>query len=355
MKPAKSKKRFLCIRLLEQPHRVDGEPNEADRIAAREALQKLAAWCEQFSPVVAADESETCDTLLLEVTGLARLFGGEGALARQITRKFRRRGLAVQVAVADTLGGAWALAHFARPLSGGRRRRAVADLPTESPASTAGLPQVSGISSKTKRRWTVPFVIPPGQMVAVLNALPVAALRLPAETTELLTGLGLHTIAQVAALPRDQLSARFGAMLLKRIDQVTGARSEVIEAQHPLAEVTAEYHLEYATDRRDSIRRILELLLRQVCQQLAQRGQGALKVACRLNVQSGDPIWLSLGLYRPSAQPRHLIGLADLQLERVALREPITGVQTIATLTAPLEVRQQELFAAEKGDRPEWH
>ena len=63
------------------------------RTPVREALLRLAEWCERFSPGVGLEDSEKPQGLLLDVTGLGPLFGGEGCLARQVVRKFRRRGL----------------------------------------------------------------------------------------------------------------------------------------------------------------------------------------------------------------------------------------------------------------------
>ena len=83
-----------------------------DPAADRAALEKLAAWCGRFSPLVGLDDSAAPDSLLLDVTGLAHLFGGEGSLAKRVVRDFAHRGLAVRVAVADTIGAAWAVSHF---------------------------------------------------------------------------------------------------------------------------------------------------------------------------------------------------------------------------------------------------
>jgi protein ImuB len=78
----------------------------------REALEELAVSCGRFSPLVGLDDSPAPDSLLLDLTGLAHLFGGEAALAARIVHDFAQRGLAVDVAIADTLGAAWAAAHF---------------------------------------------------------------------------------------------------------------------------------------------------------------------------------------------------------------------------------------------------
>jgi hypothetical protein len=123
MKVCKSVRRLLCVWLPDGPHNGpqggDGRPEKPAAIAAdhgslekREALKKLALWCERFSPTVALDESEAFDTLLLDITGLAHLFGGEAALADHVVREFDGHGFSVRVAVADTIGAAWAHAHF---------------------------------------------------------------------------------------------------------------------------------------------------------------------------------------------------------------------------------------------------
>ncbi len=173
-----------------------------------------------------------------------------------------------------------------------------------------------------------------------LSPLPIAALRVPADTVELLASLGIHTIAQLAMLPRDQLSSRFGPELLLRLDQATGACDEALVACQQTPAAIAERLLEYPLWRRDGIRQVLQELIRQVCGQVADRGQGILQLNCRLEVQAGSAVQIPVGLYQPSAQADHLLGLVDLQLERLRLREPVIALQVTATATDRLEVRQ---------------
>src|SRR5689334_12882433 len=58
----------------------------------RKALEALAAWCDQFSPTVGLEESDSPESLLLDITGLAPLFHGEEALAELVVQQFERRG-----------------------------------------------------------------------------------------------------------------------------------------------------------------------------------------------------------------------------------------------------------------------
>ena len=49
-------------------------------------MEKLADWCGRFSPVVGIEEAAAPESLLLDITGLDALFGGEAQLAGEILR-----------------------------------------------------------------------------------------------------------------------------------------------------------------------------------------------------------------------------------------------------------------------------
>jgi len=71
-------------------------------------LQSLVEHCGRFSPIVGPEPTDD-QSLLLDITGLAHLFGGEAAMAEAIVRDFSQLGLSIRVAVADTIGAAWAI------------------------------------------------------------------------------------------------------------------------------------------------------------------------------------------------------------------------------------------------------
>src|SRR6267378_2484973 len=74
------------------------------------ALRRLAEWCGRYSPWTAPDGA---DGVRIEITGSAHLWGGERALAADLTARLDRRGVASRIAIADTLGAAWAIGRFA--------------------------------------------------------------------------------------------------------------------------------------------------------------------------------------------------------------------------------------------------
>ncbi|MGF1611275.1 MAG: DNA polymerase Y family protein, partial [Kiloniellales bacterium] len=87
---------------------------EAEPEADLRALARLAEWCGRYTPWVALDRAAGDPGggggLLLDVTGCAHLFGGEGALTTDLLARVERLGYAARAALAETPGAAWALA-----------------------------------------------------------------------------------------------------------------------------------------------------------------------------------------------------------------------------------------------------
>jgi protein ImuB len=310
----------------------------------------LAADCQQFSPLVGCERAATPESLFFDVTGLGPLFGGEEALARRIVEWFRHRGLAIRLAIADTLGAAWALAHFGvvegdRPLS----------LPAviTPPGATGGLS--ASAADKTGTGWQAARATRQSKIDGTLatcsishgeslSPLPVEALRLPSPTVDLLHQLGLYRIGQLERLPREDLTSRFGPELLQRLDQAAGRRPETVPALVPPPEFEVRRRLEYPSTRREVIGTLLDSAVGQLSQMLLRLDRGALRLDCRLGCEGTKGVDFSVGLFQPTAAPRHLLELIQMPLERLFLPAAVTGVCLQAPLTAPLPQRQQELF-----------
>ena len=158
---------------------------DADPAGDLAALEALVLWCVRFSPAVALDPP---DGLLLDVSGVAHLWGGEPALLDDLMDRLARQGIPARGAIAGSAGAAWALARCGED-------RAVA---------------------------------PPDTELELLAPLPVTGLRLEPETAAQLMRLGLVRIGQLAALPRGQLARRFGQAVLTRLDQALARTEEAL-------------------------------------------------------------------------------------------------------------------------------
>eukprot|EP01035_Chromulina_nebulosa_P016165 gene16165-21427_t len=154
------------------------EETEADAAL----LDSIADWCLRYTPLVACDAP---DGLLLDLGGCAHLYGGEEKLVADLGQRIARAGFAYRVAIAGTIGAAYAAARFG------------------SPAAYAA-----------------------GQERDIISPLPLAALRLDPATVASMGRVGLKRIRDIIDLPRAPLTARFGASLMRQLDRALGQEHE---------------------------------------------------------------------------------------------------------------------------------
>lgn len=273
--------------------------------------------CLRYSPLVGWVEGDNPDSLLLDVTGCSHLFGGEEEMARQIVRDFQRLRFVPRVAVADTVGAAWALARY-------------------------------GPADLSKGRLQ-PLVVPAGRLAEALGPLPVEALQLSAPVAEVLHDLGIETICQLTALPRETLPSRLGPEIVRRLAQTFGHVPEPIACQRPFEPLESGWGCEPPLEGRPAIEAVLRKLLAHVTYRLRFRNEGILQFDVELNVPENAPARFSVGLVRPTLNKKRLLELAGLQLERIRLRGKVGGVKVCVTRSAPLDIEQAALFETAKS------
>ena len=303
----------------------------------RQVLAELAEACEQFTPCVGLEEGDEPESLLLDISNLEHLWGSEAALVEQVKRFFKRRGYRVGLAVAETIGLAWAVSHFA---------------PGEDTAldgneddfgfriSDCGLKELNPQSRAPGSR----FCRVPGRRNPQ-SKLPVKSLRISADTAALLGELGIETIGQLMLLAREELTSRFGDELLRRLDQLTGAASEMIVPHRALPGLEVGRSLNEPTSDRALVTHVLGQLVEQLSRQLAARDQGAVLLVCSLRCTGGNTVPLRIGLLQPTASARQLMELVELNLETVRLAGEVDRVEVRVAVAGRLGERQGELFA----------
>jgi protein ImuB len=251
---------------------------ESDEEADRRLIDAVADWCDRYTPLVGFDAP---DGLVLDIAGCAHLFGGEAAMCRDILTRLAEQGLHARAAIADTVGCAFAVARF-----GG-----------------ASL----GVS-----------LVPPGGMRHALAPLPMAALRLVPETVAALAELGLKRVADVVDLPRAPLAARFGEILIRRLDQALGREDEPISPRLPVPSYVAEQRFpDPISLERDVLGTIARLAAQLgVAMERRQHGARLLQVALfradnkvyRIEVGTGAPVRDAARIARLFADRLAMIG-----------------------------------------------
>lgn len=262
-------------------------------------LERLALWARRWGPWSALDPP---DGLLVDVTGVAHLFGGEAALLADVRTRLATRGLAAGAAIAPTAGAAWALAHHG--------------------------PQGS------------------------LDELPVAALRLDPQVLLLLRRLGLKRVGDLSGVARPALARRFRSARapavnpLLRLDQLLGRVPEpllpVLAVEVPLV----QRRLMEPIRHRALLDRVLADLCADMSRLLEGRALGARRLELGLWKVDGDVLTRRLELAAASRDGAHIAGLLGRKLDDVDAGFGIELAQLRAPWVQPLPLAQQDFEVA---------
>ncbi|MDF2997554.1 MAG: nucleotidyltransferase/DNA polymerase involved in repair [Xanthobacteraceae bacterium] len=282
---------------------------EAEPERDQEALEALAIQmlC-RYSPIVALDAP---DGLWIDTTGCDHLFGSEAAMLADLRRCLHAIGFSCRVALAGTLGAAHALARFGKePVT----------------------------------------IVPPGGQGAAVDALPLAALRLPDDVVAGLRRLGFDMIGQLVAVPRAPLVRRFGMEVVRRLDQVSGAAAEPLDPIEPPDMPRVKLGFIEPIGTPEHLARAIADLADMLCVLLGEEGLGVRRLDLAFARVDGRVEIVRAGTAAPNREPRHLVRLL---VERLASVDPGFGVETMtlsAPLTEPLDARQIAAgFADEAG------
>ncbi|MBV9557847.1 MAG: DNA polymerase Y family protein [Pseudolabrys sp.] len=242
-----------------------------DTAADSGLLERIADWCLRYTPLVALDGR---DGMLLDIGGCAHLYGGEARLVTDLAERFARAGLSHRIAVAGTIGAAYAAARYGE----------------------AGLYETGGER-------------------AVLGPLPVAALRIEPQVVASLARVGLKRIRDIADLPRAPLAARFGAELLRQLDRALGREHEPLTPRLPVAPYAAEQRFPDPIAREEDVLMVTEKLAARIEALLEQRGDGARHLELILFRTDGALRRICAGTSRPLRNPQ---AIRALFVERMA-------------------------------------
>jgi protein ImuB len=285
---------------------------EIDRAGLVAAFADFADWHSNASPLVAvlADRSAYGD-LVLDVTGVSHLFGGETAMLARLVSRLEALGFTARGAIAGSVGAAWALAHFSPGM-------ALVGDPTE-----------------------------------VLADLPVAGLRLMEEQVQGLSVLGLKTIGQLYGRNRKALQARFGVGLLLRLDQALGRVAERPTPRLPLVDFYAERRFAEPLGLIDDVLMTAQDLAIRLSGDLERAGLGAQEFHLFLYRVDHKVTSLAVRAGRATRDPAHIARLFAHRAERLGAEYDagfgIDMIRLAAALTSPLETAQSAIFASPDG------
>ncbi|MDQ8003482.1 MAG: DNA polymerase Y family protein [Pedobacter sp.] len=258
-------------------------------------LKEMAEWFIRYSPHVALNPP---DGLFLDITGCTVWKTEEQHIA-EISKRFEEK-YHIQLAIADTLAAAWALAHYAT----------------------------------TK-------IAKPNEQLQALLPLPPKALQLDENILQRLAKLGFHTIDSFIHIAPSILRRRFGDEINLKIGQALGQKPEAFEPirePHPYQE---RLHCLEPIQTAKGIEIAIENLLEKLCDRLKNEDVGLRKAKLNAYRLDGKLQQISIGTNQASINIKHLFKLFELKIKQI---EPDLGIELFEMIVSEVEdlPKQQE-------------
>ncbi len=291
-----------CKALVPELKIFDFDPEEPKKL-----LTALAEWCIRYAPFISVDLP---DGIIMDVSGCPHLWNGEKEYIETIQKRFAEFGYTIRIAMADTIGTAWAVSRFGKSGS----------------------------------------IITSGAEKNSLLLLPPAALRLEPAVLERLKKLGLKTIGSFIDMPSTALNRRFGPTITTRIFQALGRLIEITKPVRPISPYQEQLTSMEPIRTAPGIEIALQNLLEALCLRLNQESKGLRTCELRCYRVDGNIQKISIGCNRPSRNVAHLFKLFALKIAEI---EPDLGIELFILEAAVVEElinTQDALWTSSSGN-----
>ncbi len=290
---------------------VEAEPLEEARL-----IERLCDWCSRFTPLAALDGR---DGLMLDVSGVAHLFGGEAALVEDCRARLAAQGFTVAAGVGGNPRAASALARF----------------------------------SQVK---IAPDPLSDKAFAKLFHDLPLAALGLDEKTVADMARAGLRRIGDIALRPRAPIAARFGSACIARLDALKGLERSSIAPRFMAPDFCAERRFASPVQTFQAIEATLCKLADDLVVLLERQAKGARRIELELHRVDGDVRRIRVGASRPLNEARPIVRLFAERLaspdeEAVDAGYGVDLMRLACLAAEPLAPSQAELERAHEAER----
>lgn len=296
------------------------------RIEVERSLGGLAEVALGYGAIVALSAP---DTVWVDITGSAHLFGGEEALAQDLAERVRELGHRVKIAVSVGPELARAFARWAAP-------------PRRKEGSAVG----------------AAVVVVPSRTAIAAAELPIHALPLSPDNLGYLTRLGLLTWGELARQPRTALGPRLGKEAARVLELCAGEDNAPLVPYTPPRILEEESTWDDAVAGTEPLGFVLRGLAARISARLCARGEAAEVLDVTL---LHDPViarfrgvppqtLLHFKLSQPLHREAELRRIVASRLERLKLAAPSVGMRLTVPRLGPIVTRQLSLSELLTGD-----
>ena len=283
-----------------------------DLMAEQQILNQLADWTLGLSSRVSIYAGES---LVIEIKGSLRLFGGLKTLYEQVTKGINAFGLSYKTSMAPTTKAAFWLAKWGN----GQQIESMEELPS------------------TLRPLSINVLVQDERQL----------LRLQHS--------GITTLADFMRLPRDGMARRFGSAALKTLDQAIGRQPEPLKWYQSPYRFSKTRELYQPVSDFSLIKPIAVALLKEFETYLWQRQAITQHIQCRLIHRDGSETVVHVKCSQGNWQADHFFPLLEEHLGRLHLSEDVAAVTLfVDRIQTDLTASQLDLFDTTVGDEQNW-
>nr|WP_293244647.1 DNA polymerase Y family protein [Panacagrimonas sp.] len=317
------------------------------------ALESLAYWIYRFGQPVTAEIQDLAEPgrspralLWVEIGHSLALFGGLKALRDLLCGELLTLGHAAQVGIAPTRAGA-ALLACAVPCDSMPVREAqdgAASAPTSLRSDTATRPRAGHFEP----------IHDTVELKRTLARLPLSLLHWPGERLHALDGVGLRTLGDLFALPRDAFAKRFGVQAQLALDRLLGLASEPCDTLVPPETFRRRFELSAEIEEVERLQFPLKRLCTELQAYLRARDRGLRGVTLTVSHAGARQTRLHAQFVDPHRDAQRIFDALRERLERDGLPLPARELLLIAEDFDEASVPQSDLFDARAGQAQAW-
>lgn len=273
---------------------------ERDEAAERQALQRLAAWCYQYSNQVYIPGDR--NGLFLEAGASERLFGRTEHLGKRLQQELGQLGYRALTGSAPTPEAAWL-------------------------AAPEGL-----------------HIAEPGHVRRQLGPLPLDRLHLDTARRVAMERMGFRQLRDLLRLPRKSLTRRFGPALPDYLDRTLGIRPDPRAMYHPPEAFSSRLELPAEISSCQGLLFPLKRLLEELSGVLRGGDTAVQSLHIILGHEDHQDTPLKLGLQSPTQDANRLLGVLRERLERLRLPQAVREIHLDAPTLLKFSAGQHSLF-----------
>jgi len=294
---------------------IDAARRRYQRRATRAQAVALALLA--FTPKVVLAQA---NTVLLEVDGSTRLFGGLRALLSKVASTVKGCGFTSRMGCAPTPWGAWLLAH-----------------------------------ARTRRVTRRVRIVKETTLVRVLDALPVSLVPSAASHGNVFEQIGCSTLADLRHLPRKGVARRFGQGILQWLAQAYGQAPDPREAFCAPASFEARLELQARVESAEALlfaaRRLVLQLAGWLSAHHAALSEFSLLLEHELAARHAPKTsTLKIAWAVPTRDADHVLWLLREKLNQTTLAAPVIEMKLLADKVSEHAPPSDTLFPMPNSD-----